>query len=35
MDELRPTATNNAGQCSSAKGSAGADHKAAATQGEA
>ena len=35
MDELRPTATDNAGQRSSAMGSAGAEHEAAAKQGEA
>src|SRR5437773_854069 len=35
MDELRPTAIDNAGKRVSAAGSAGADHKAAAKQGEA
>ena len=35
MDELRPTAIDNAGKRSSAAGSDGADHNPAAKQGEA
>jgi ElaB/YqjD/DUF883 family membrane-anchored ribosome-binding protein len=35
VDELRPTAIDNAGKRSSTAGSTGADHKAAAKQGEA